>query len=98
MKNPPKELIKQIEIITEVINNLDLLINPRKIKVEYYSKDFVEPLTEIRTEAFELRNNLDVFKTKLERSLTDQYYVSDRFASTKMAKKVLKEFLEKDLN
>ena len=81
MPKPPRELMKQIETVAEVMLSLDSLINPNKIKFELYGKDFIDPLTKIRTEAFELRNNLELFKNNLEKALTEQYYTSDRFAS-----------------
>jgi len=82
MPKPPKELIKQIEIVSNAITSVDDLINTKKIKIEHYGKDFLEPLTEIRTKALELRNDLELFKHNMEMAITEQFYTNDRFAST----------------
>lgn len=81
MPKPPRELMKQIEIIADVTDSLNNIINDKKLKIEYYGKDFLEPLTKIRTMAMELRNELELFQHNMERAVTDQYYSSDRFAS-----------------
>lgn len=83
MPKPPRELIKQIEIIADATDSLNNLISDKKLKIEYYGKDFLEPLTKIRTMAMELRNELEIFQHYMERAITDQYYNSDRFASEK---------------
>lgn len=83
MPKPPKELIKQIENIENVISSLNDIVDVNKIKMEYYGKDFQEPLTEIRQKALELRDSLEIFKGNLEYSLTAQYTTNERFASTK---------------
>jgi hypothetical protein len=96
MPKPPKELIKQIEIISEVIESVNTIIDNKKIKVENYGRDFLEPLTKIRSKAMELRNDLELFKSNMERALTEQYYSSDRFAgdvSKEAAKNVITKFL-----
>jgi hypothetical protein len=96
MAKPPRELIKQIEIITGVIAGVNDLVDNKKIKIENYGKDFLEPLTKIRTKAMELRNDLELFKHYMERALTEQYYNSDRFAgevSKDSTKNVISKFL-----
>jgi hypothetical protein len=96
MPKPPRELIKQIEIIAEVTETLNILIDNKKIKVENYGKDFLEPLSKIRTKAMDLRNDLELFKSNMERALTDQYYSNSRFAtevSDKTTKSVIDKFL-----
>ncbi len=97
---PPKELIKQIEVIKGVIFNLNDILDADKIKAEYYGKDFMGPLSKIQTDALELRNELTIFKNKLEEALTLQYYEpsSDRFASevpVDKAKKIISGFLSR---
>lgn len=95
MPKPPRELIKQIEIIDGVVDSVNDLINNKKINVEYYGKDFLEPLTKIRTKALDLRNELEIFKHNMERALTEQYYSSERFAteSSVSTKNVVNQFL-----
>jgi hypothetical protein len=98
MPKPPRELIKQIEIIDGVVASVNDLIDNKKIKVENYGKDFLEPLTRIRSKALELRNELEIFKHYMERALTEQYYSSDRFASEvskEAAKSVVDQFLSR---
>ena len=98
MPKPPRELVKQIEIISEVAGSLDDLISNKKIKLEYYGKDFIEPLNEVRTKAMELRNELDLLKNNMESAVSDQYYNSDRFASSELSissKKVIDNFLSR---
>lgn len=92
MAKPPKELIKQIEILEGVITSLNDVVDVRKISMEYYGKDFQEPLTEIRQKALELRDSIEVFKSNLEYALTAQYSkTNERFASTK---RVVENFLQ----
>lgn len=98
MAKPPAELKKQIQVMEEMIDNLNDLIDTKKIKVQYYGKDFLEPLGEIREEALSLRNKLEVFKNNLEYALTAQYTESERFASEKPAvsyEKVIDRFLSR---
>lgn len=90
MPKPPKELTKQIVTIQEIIDGLNDVIGGNKIKIEYYGKDFVEPLSEIRKQALELRSKMEIFKSNLEYALTAQYSTSDRFASSS---KVIDKFL-----
>jgi hypothetical protein len=90
MPKPPKELTKQILTIQDIIEGLNDVISGNKVKIEYYGKDFVEPLGEIRKQALELRSKLEVFKSNLEYALTAQYSTSERFASSK---KVIDKFL-----
>jgi hypothetical protein len=96
MPKPPKELVKQIEIVSGVIESVNTLIDNKKIKVENYGKDFLEPLTKIRSKAMELRNDLELFKSYMERAITEQYYSSDRFAgdvSKETKENVINKFL-----
>jgi hypothetical protein len=96
MPKPPRELIKQIEIISGVIESVNVLVSNNQIKVENYGKDFLEPLTKIRSKAMDLRNDLELFKNNMERAVTEQYYSSDRFAgevSPDVAKSVINKFL-----
>ena len=98
MPKPPKQLIKQIKIINDVADSLNDLISNQKIKLEYYGKDFMEPLNEARTKAMELRNDLDLLKNNMEFAVSEQYYNSDRFASEKPVvnpKKVVDKFLSR---
>lgn len=98
MPKPPRELLKQIEIISSVIENLNDLVDNKKIKIENYGKDFLEPLTKIRTKAMELRNDLELFKHYQEVAVTDQYYSNNRFAndvSEKSTKSVIDKFLSR---
>jgi len=82
MAKPPRELTKQVEIIEDVIKNLGDLIDVNKIKAQYYGKDFLKPLTEIRQDGLALRSKLEIFKNNLEYAMTAQYSESERFAST----------------
>jgi hypothetical protein len=93
---PPRELVKQVEVIAKAIESLNDLIDSKKIKVENYGKDFLEPLSKIRTKALELRNDLEFFKHNLEMSLTQQYYGGERFATA--IKKVTDNFLKSDIS
>jgi len=91
----PRELIKQIEMMGEIITHLDKLIDPGKIKLELYGKDFREPLSDLRKKGLELRDELEVFKNNMEYAATEQFTTtsgSNRFAS---AKRVLDNFLSK---
>jgi len=94
MPKPPKELMKQVSIIQEIIEGLNDVIDNEKIKVQFYGKDFIEPLNDIRKQALELRGNLEVFKNNLEYALTAQFSSSERFAST--SKRVLERFLSRN--
>ena len=94
MPKPPKELTKQVAIIHDIIDSLNDVINDSKLKIEYYGKDFVEPLNEIRKQALELRSSLELFKSNLEYALTAQYSTSERFAS-ETPKKVVDKFLSR---
>jgi hypothetical protein len=98
MPKPPRVLIKQIELISEAINSVNDLVDNKKIKIENYGKEFLEPLTKIRTKAMELRNELELFKDNMERALTAQYYSSDRFANTKISKQAAKNVINKFLS
>ena len=96
MPKPPRELVKQIEIVADSIEGLNNLIDNKKIKVENYGKDFMEPLNKIRSMAMELRNNLELFKANMERAVTEQYYSNSRFAgevNKETRKKVIDKFL-----
>lgn len=101
MPKPPRELIKQIEIVADVTESLNDIISDKKLKIEYYGKDFLEPLNKVRTMAMELRNELELFQHYMERAVTDQYYSSDRFASeeskigTEKANNVINLFLSR---
>jgi hypothetical protein len=98
MPKPPRELVKQIEIINEVAESLDDLISNKKIKLEYYGKAFIEPLSDVRTKAMELRNELDLLKNNMESAISEQYYSSDRFASNNTSidpKKVVDNYLSR---
>ena len=92
MPKPPRELTKQVMTIQEIIDGLNDVISGNKIKIEYYGKDFVEPLGEIRKQALELRSKMEVFKSNLEYALTAQFSTSERFASSK---KVIDQFLSR---
>ena len=92
MPKPPRELTKQVMVVQEIIDGLNDVISGNKIKIEYYGKDFVEPLGEIRKQALELRSKMEVFKSNLEYALTAQFSTSERFASSK---KVIDQFLSR---
>lgn len=94
MAKPPRELTKQIEIVSGVIASLSDLVDIGKIKVEHYGKDFLDPLNEIRTKALELRNDLEVFKGNMTYAVSTQYSTNDRFASVS-AGKVIERFLQR---
>lgn len=98
MAKPPRELTKQVEVVDEIISSLNGLIG-EKIRVELYGKAFLEPLSEIRKKALELRSDLEVFKGNLEHALTAQYYSpqNERFASEDTVRKVIGTFLSKSL-
>ena len=92
MPKPPRELTKQIEILEGVIASLNDLISTEKIKVDLYGKDFLEPLSEMQQDGLALRGKIEIFKSKLEETLTDQYYGNERFASVS---RVLDTFLSR---
>lgn len=81
----PKPLIKQIENFDSIIEALNGLIDGSKIKLENYDEDFLEDLSDIRKKGLELRDQIEVFKSKLESSVVDEYATTtnSRFASTK---------------
>lgn len=91
MAKPPRELTKQIENIESVIAGLSDLINVNKIKIQYYGKEFIKPLSDIQQEALALRTKLLAFKNELEETLTRQYSENKRFAGTR--KKVVDSYL-----
>jgi hypothetical protein len=93
MPKPPKELTKQVKVIQGIIDGLNDIIDNDKVQVQYYGKDFIEPLNEIRKQALELRSSLEVFKNNLEYALTAQYSTSERFAST--SKRVIDKYLSR---
>lgn len=96
MAKPPRPLIRQIEFMEEVIKNLNTLVDTDKIKVEYYGKDFMDPLNKIRQKALDLRGELEVFKNDMESALTLQYGGgNNRFASDS-AQKVIDLYLKRD--
>jgi len=97
MPQPPKELINQIEIIASAIKSVNDLIDNNKIRIDNYGKDFIEPLTKIRTKAMDLRNDLEIFKTNMEKAVTDQYYANNRFA-TEINPDVTKSVIDKFLS
>ena len=78
------------ELIEEIISSLNELIDPDKIKVQYYGQDFLKELSDIRQDGLSLRSRLEVFKNNMEQALTTQYQESQRFASTN---KVIETFL-----
>jgi hypothetical protein len=82
MPKPPRQLTHQVEIFEGVIKSLNDLTDVNKIQMQYYGADFIEPLTDLRTKALELRNAIEVFKNNLEFSLGSQYLSNSRFAST----------------
>jgi predicted nucleic acid-binding Zn-ribbon protein len=92
MAKVPRPLIKQIEGFNEIIEALNGLIDGSKIKLEHYDDTFFETLSDIRKKGLELRDEIEVFKNKLEESAVDEYATStnSRFASTK---KVIDSFL-----
>jgi len=90
MAKPPRQLTKQVEIIEGIIANLGDLIDVNKIKAQYYGKDFLKPLSELRQDGLALRSKLEIFKNNLEYAMTAQFSESERFASTD---KVIDSFL-----
>jgi predicted nucleic acid-binding Zn-ribbon protein len=92
MSKVPKPLVKQIENFNEIMEALNGLIDGSKIKLENYDDDFLEILTDIRKKGLELRDQIEVFKNKLEESVSDEYDTSSnsRFASTE---RVIDSFL-----
>lgn len=73
MSKVPRQLRKQVENLEEVIKSLNGLIDGSKIKLEYYDEGFLKELSEIRKSGLELRDNIEVFKNRLEDSASDQY-------------------------
>lgn len=92
MSKIPKPLVKQIENFNEIIEVLNGLIDSNKIKLEHYDDKFMETLAEIRKKGLELRDEIEVFKNKLEESVVEEYDVTSnsRFASTE---RVIDSFL-----
>jgi predicted nucleic acid-binding Zn-ribbon protein len=92
MSKIPKPLVKQIENFNEIMEALNGLIDGSKIKLENYDDDFLEILTDIRKKGLELRDQIEVFKNKLEESVASEYDTTSnsRFAS---AKNVIDSFL-----
>lgn len=98
MPKVPKELKKQIEIFEGVIDKLNDVIDLNKIKMQYYGKDFQEPLTKIREDALALRSSMELFKNTLEETLTDQFYTNERFAHAVVdPQKVIDTFLSRSV-
>ena len=94
MGKPPRQLIKQVELLEEVIGSLNILIDTNKVKVDYYGKDFMEPLNKLRSKALELRGELEVFKNDMEAALTVQYGGGgNRFAN--QAERVIEQYLQR---
>lgn len=91
MPKPPRQLTKQVEIFEGVIKALNDLTDVNKIQMHFYGADFIEPLTELRSNALDLRNAIEVFKNNLEFSLGTQYEKNSRFAS---AKRVVENYLD----
>lgn len=85
MAKVPRPLVKQIEGFNEIIEALNSLIDGSKIKLEHYDDTFFETLSDIRKKGLELRDEIEVFKNKLEASAVDEYSTStsSRFAATK---------------
>lgn len=92
-QKPPRELIKQVEVVAAVIESLNSIVDGNKLRSQYYGKDFQQPLADIRQNAVALRSQLEVFKDNLEHALTAQYYSpgNDRFASVR---KVIDGYLD----
>lgn len=93
MANPPKELTQQIELLRSAISSVNVILDDNKVKVEYYGKDFLKPLAEIRKKALDLRSDLESFINVLEDTIESQYAekpVPSRFAS---ARNVIDGFL-----
>lgn len=91
----PRELIKQIEMMNEIIDSLNNLFSTGKIKLELYGQDFLDDLTDLRKKGLELRDELEVFKNKMMYAASEQFGGEDtnsRFAS---AKKVVENFIVK---
>jgi hypothetical protein len=102
MAKVPRELQKQIEMVDNVMGTLNLLIESDKVSTKYYGKDFIEPLSDIRKQALELRGQLEVFKNNMDYAIKAQYdeVSNNRFASTAgvssdMASKVIGKHLAK---
>lgn len=75
-------MVKQIENIEEIIKSLGDLVDDKKIKLEYYGKDFLAELSDIRQTGLELRDKLEIFKNKMEYAANEQFNSSSRFASS----------------
>lgn len=96
MAKVPRPMVKQIENIEEIIKSLCDLVNDNKIKLEYYGKDFLEELSEIRQSGLELRDRLEIFKNKMEYAANEQFNSSSRFASTDSVKRVVDGYLSRN--
>jgi len=96
MAKVPRPMVKQIENIEEIIKSLCDLVNDSKIKLEYYGKDFLEELSEIRQSGLELRDRLEIFKNKMEYAANEQFNSSSRFASTDSVKRVVDGYLSRN--
>jgi len=94
MSKVPRPLVKQVESFNDIIDALNSLIDGSKIKLEHYDDTFLEGLTDIRKKGLELRDEIEVFKNKLEASVAEEYNTSNssRFAS---AERVIGSFLTK---
>jgi predicted nucleic acid-binding Zn-ribbon protein len=96
MAKIPKPLVKQIENFEEIIEALNGLIDGSRIKLENYDEDFLESLSDIRKKGLELRDEIEVFKSKLEDSVVENYNTdtSSRFASQNVIDKFLTKTTE----
>ena len=98
MTKAPRELTKQIEVFEGVIDSLNDIIDLNKIKTQNYGKDFQEPLAKLREEALALRSSIELFKSSLEQTLTEQFYTNERFAYVEIdPKKVIDTFLSRSM-
>ena len=94
MAKVPRPLIKQIENFDEILEALNGLIDGSRIKLENYDDDLLDDLTDIRKKGLELRDQIEIFKGKLENSVAEEYASSNtnsRFASSE----VIEDFLTK---
>ena len=103
MAKIPRALTKQIENLEEIIKSLNGLIDGSKVKLENYDEDFLKTLSDIRKKGLELRDDIQVFKNSLEKSLADEYDSSSRFASdqsdsVKITERVISSFISKNAN
>lgn len=73
MAKVPRALVKQIENFEDIIKALNGLIDGSKIKLEYYDEGFLKELSDIRKSGLELRDNMEVFKNRLESSASEEY-------------------------